>query len=153
MTLTIKETTRADIPGLKAVLDTIDLFPAEMLEDMLEPTLDGKSDALWHTAHLGGRVIGLAYTRAEIFTDRTWNLLALGVHADAQSSGAGKTLVRAVEDTLRTRAQLLLIIETSSGPDLEPARAFYRANGYNEHARIKDFWAEGDDKIIYHKAL
>lgn len=153
MTLNIKETTRADIPGLKAVLSTIELFPAEMLEDMLEPILDGEGDALWHTAHLDGRVVGLAYTRPEIFTDRTWNLLALGVHADAQGSGAGKALVHAVEDTLRTRAQRLLIIETSSGPDLEPARAFYKAIGYGEHSRIEDFWAEGDDKIIYRKAL
>ena len=32
-------------------------------------------------------------------------------------------------------------------------RAFYRRNGYDEEARIRDFYGPGEDKIVFWKAL
>lgn len=41
-----------------------------------------------------------------------------------------------------------------SGLDsFELTRSFYRKNGYDEEARIRDFYRAGDDKIVFRKAL
>jgi ribosomal protein S18 acetylase RimI-like enzyme len=47
----------------------------------------------------------------------------------------------------------VLLVETSGTPDFERTRAFYRKCGYEEEARIRDFYQAGADKIVYRKAL
>jgi hypothetical protein len=47
----------------------------------------------------------------------------------------------------------LLIVETSGLPEFEVARAFYSNCGFTQEARVCNFFAEGDDKLIYTKAL
>jgi hypothetical protein len=43
--------------------------------------------------------------------------------------------------------------ETSSRPQYEPTRSFYRACGYRLEARLEDFYAPGDGKVIFLKVL
>ncbi|MCV6596980.1 MAG: hypothetical protein OIF40_07860 [Mangrovicoccus sp.] len=45
--LIIKDSCADDIPGLQEVLEATGLFPAEMLPDMLAPSLAGESGAHW----------------------------------------------------------------------------------------------------------
>ena len=45
------------------------------------------------------------------------------------------------------------LIETSGVPDFAAQRAFYAGLGYHEEARIRDFYAAGDDKIVFWKRL
>jgi ribosomal protein S18 acetylase RimI-like enzyme len=47
----------------------------------------------------------------------------------------------------------VLLVETSGLPAFARARAFYRARGFDEEARIRDFYAAGEDKIVFWKAL
>ena len=47
----------------------------------------------------------------------------------------------------------LSVVETSSRPDYEKARSFYLKVGYHEGARARNFYAPGDDKIIYLKDM
>ena len=47
----------------------------------------------------------------------------------------------------------MLLVETSSTADFAATREFYLRRGFREEARITGFWAEGDDKVIYWKAL
>ena len=81
-------------------------------------------------------------------TEGTWDLYWLAVDPAAQGQGVGRTLVRAVEDTLRSRGARLVVVETSSRADYENTRAFYRRTGYAEAARVRDFYAPADDRII-----
>ena len=46
-----------------------------------------------------------------------------------------------------------MIVDTSGTDDFAMTRKFYSQNGYEEEARIRDFWADGDDKVIFRKAL
>lgn len=80
-------------------------------------------------------------------------MLAIAVAPGQHRSGAGSALVAKLEAVLRDRGHRILIAETSGLPEFERARNFYRQNSYAEEARIRDFWARGDDKIVFWKAL
>ncbi|WP_425082122.1 GNAT family N-acetyltransferase [Ruegeria arenilitoris] len=80
-------------------------------------------------------------------------MLALAVRPDLQGKRLGAALVKAAEQYLKDKGQRILIVDTSGTDNFALARKFYAQNGYEEEARIRDFWADGDDKIIFRKAL
>ncbi len=86
-------------------------------------------------------------------TDRTFDLYWIAVHPDAQGTGGGSRLLAGVEDTLLKRGARLLVVETSSRDDYAPTRHFYESRGYAQTARIRDFYAPADDRVIYTKRL
>ena len=81
-------------------------------------------------------------------TEGTYDLYWLAVDPAAQGRGMGRALVQWVERELSGRRGRLLIVETSSRPDYEDTRAFYARGGYAEAARVRDFYAPADDRII-----
>jgi ribosomal protein S18 acetylase RimI-like enzyme len=86
-------------------------------------------------------------------TDRTWNLQLIAIHPDRQGQGRGAALLHYVEKTLAARKGRMLLVETSGLPDFDRTRAFYVKCGYQEEARIRDFYTTGDDKIVFRKVL
>lgn len=152
-TLTIIPTTKADLPALQVVLDQTGLFPSEMLLEMIAPFFAGESEAFWLSCHLDGSAVGLCYTVPEALADGTWNMLALAISPDLHGRGMGTALVEAAERHLKRKGQRILIVDTSSTDDFALTRKFYAKNGYEEEARIRDFWSAGDDKVIFRKAL
>lgn len=150
----IRPTEVSDIPNLKSVLDETGLFPSEMLAEMLRGFLsDDLSEDLWLSCLEEGQAIGFCYAVPETMTDGTWNMLAIAVLPSRQGAGIGGAIVRQLEDELRKHGQRLLIVDTSGRDEFAPTRGFYRKNGYREEARIRDFWAAGDDKIVFSKSL
>lgn len=86
-------------------------------------------------------------------TDRGYDLYWIAVDPAAHGGGWGSTLMRAVEDRLRERNARLLVIETSSRSSYAVTRLFYERRGYVERARVRGFYAEGDDRVIFTKLL
>lgn len=102
------------------------------------------------------RVVAAAYLAPEPFADRFWNLYFIAVDPARHGQGVGTALLTHVEDVLRAAGEgqaRVLIVETSSTDPYTAARAFYRARGYHEEARIRDFYGPGDDKIVFWKKL
>ena len=149
----IRPTNPEDIPALREVLEATGLFPDELLPDMLSPFLGGAAEALWLTSLDGSRPAGFSYSVAEDFAPGTWNMLALAMDPARQGRGHGTALVRATEDHLRASGARLLIVDTSGTAPFTRTRRFYATLGYDEEARIRDFWAAGDDKVTFRKAL
>ena len=81
-------------------------------------------------------------------TAGTHDLYWLAVHPAAQGRGAGRALVRQVERSLTKRGARLLVVETSSRASYAHTREFYARCGYTEAARVRDFYAPADDRII-----
>lgn len=96
----------------------------------------------------GDRLVGYACSGPTPATEGTFDLYWLAVDAAAQGKGIGTTLVREVERELRDRGARMLLVETSSRPDYSNTRAFYARCGYTEAARIRDFYAPADDRIM-----
>ncbi len=150
----IRPTELKDIPALQTVLDGTELFPSDMLPDMVSGFLsdDGSAD-VWLTAEAGGEPVGFCFASPEELADGTWNMLAIAVLPEKQGSGAGGALVAALESLLRKQGHRVLIADTSGADDFARTREFYRKNDYAEEARIRDFWAAGDDKVVFWKSL
>jgi ribosomal protein S18 acetylase RimI-like enzyme len=149
----IRAMERDDLPALKSVIDAAELFPSEMLDDMVSGYLSGDAtNEFWLTID-DGRPVGVAYYVQERMTQGTWNLLLIAVHPDRQGQGQGSALLNHVEDVLAERGERILLVETSGLPNFERTRRFYRKSGYDEEALIRDFYQTGEDKIIFRKAL
>jgi len=86
-------------------------------------------------------------------TDRTFDLYWIAVHPAAQGHGGGSRLLTEVELRLSERGARLLVVETSSRSEYAATRGFYLARGYHEVARMCDFYAPCDDRVIYTKSL
>jgi ribosomal protein S18 acetylase RimI-like enzyme len=150
----IRSSTSSDVPSLAKVADASQLFPGEMLPEMISGSLSGgECHDLWLTCELEGEAVGFCFAVPEKLTDGTWNMLAIAVHPEHQGGGAGSALVKHLEATLLARGQRVLIADTSGTPEFKQTREFYGKNGYSEEARIRDFWAEGNDKVVFWKLL
>lgn len=149
----IRPLVRADLPALERVIASNDLFPPAMLEGMVESYLNGADNpTLWLT-FADPDPVALAYAAPEPMTQGAWNLYLIAVHVDHHSKGIGRALMTYVEESLAVEGQRILLVETSGNADFERTRAFYRQCGYEEEARIRDFYQEGEAKIIFRKAL
>ena len=56
-----------------------------------------------------------------------------------------------VERRLRHREARILVVETSSRGEYASTRRFYEMRGYQSAARVADFYAPGDHRVIYTK--
>ncbi|MBW4663201.1 MAG: GNAT family N-acetyltransferase [Chroococcus sp. CMT-3BRIN-NPC107] len=98
-------------------------------------------------------LVGVAYVAPERMTEGTWNLYLIAVHPDCQRQGRGAALLAQVEQILTERGERLLLVETSGTESFDYVRSFYSKSGYDEEARIRDFYSAGVDKIVFRKAL
>lgn len=150
---TVRAMTRADLPAIADLLDHVALFPKEMLHDLAAPYLNGHAEHLWLVAAEGNAITGFAYCEPERATEGCFNLLAIAVAADRQRGGHGARLIAGLEAELAARRARILLVETSALPAYAGARAFYPRCGFTEEARLRDFYADGDDKIVFWKRL
>lgn len=151
--ISIHDFDRSDLASARAVVDATGLFPAEMLDVMAEPYLAEQAPHVWLSAFAGSKLVGFAYVEPERMTDGTFNMLLIAVDPQRHGTGVGKALVSAFEDKLRDQGARVLIVETSSSAEFARTRAFYASQGFAEEARIRDFYTEGEHKILFWKHL
>ena len=154
----IRRIGRGDAAAVAGLAVASGLFPeaeASIVEKMLADYFGGNQED-GHACVIDeeeGVLLGVAYYEPALATDGTWYLTMIGVRSDFQGRGRGSALMRYVEDALGADGQRLLLVETSGGPDFGPARGFYAKLGYEEEARVRDYYEAGDDMVLYRKAL
>jgi GNAT superfamily N-acetyltransferase len=82
----------------------------------------------------------------------TYDLYWMAVDPELQGSGVGTALLAAMERALEGAARLI-VIETAGRPEYSGTRAFYASRGYRAAATIADFYAPGDDQVVFVKAV
>ena len=150
--INIRAMARHDLNAVSSILDDTGLFPSEMLAKMAEPFFSGEPH-IWLTAYNDDDVLGFAYCEPQRLTDGTYNLLAIAVAPDRQGGGVGRHLVAAVEHAVRGLGGRVLLVETSSLPEYQRTRSFYDQLAYDREAVIREFYAKGEDKIVFWKHL
>jgi ribosomal protein S18 acetylase RimI-like enzyme len=139
---------------VREILDATAVFRADEVSvalELFDEALSGDYE------FLGGfendELVAYACFGATPGTDRTFDLYWIAVHPAAQGHGGGSRLLAEVERRLRERGARLLVVETSSRAEYAATRGFYLARGYQEVARMRDFYAACDDRVIYTKSL
>jgi ribosomal protein S18 acetylase RimI-like enzyme len=112
---------------------------------------DGQQDYQVFIASVEGAVAGYVCLGLNAVTRGAFELYWIAVDPNRQRKGVGRTLMQAAEEEALARGGRLMAVETSSREDYGPTRSFYRRLGYGEEARIRDYYAPGDDKIIFVK--
>ncbi|MBD1855752.1 MULTISPECIES: GNAT family N-acetyltransferase [Leptolyngbya] len=153
----IRLTIPHDTSALLALAEATGLFESNQIEElaqMLNQHFSNETDSqgIWLTDY-DNEPVGVAYVAPERMTDGTWNLYLIAIHPNHQKQGRGAVLLRYVEQMLAERGERVLLVETSGTDDFEYVRAFYRNNDYVEEARIRDFYTDGVDKIVFRKSL
>ncbi len=150
----IRAINKGDLDGLKIVIETSALFPPDLLDGMVSDYFSNPaSQDIWLTKLIDGKPAAIAYCAPERMTESTYNLYLIAVHKDIQGTGIGGQLMRHVEHLLQSHGKRILIVETSGMPEFELTRAFYEKCGYHREAVIRDFYREGDDKVVFWKKL
>ena len=84
-------------------------------------------------------------------TESTWDLYWIVVDPSGHRRGTGKQLMEATESVIREAGGTLIVVETSSRNDYAPTRGFYGALCYEQAAHIANYYADGDDLIVFTK--
>jgi len=101
----------------------------------------------------GDPLLGYTCFGPHPLTEGTFDLYWIAVDPQARGQGIGHALLTRVEDEVRARGGRMLVVETSGTPAYAPARRLYESCGYRYEAVVHDFYAPGDDLIIFGKPI
>ena len=157
--MTLRPLRATDRDELKGILERTRAFNAPEIKVALE-LIDfalgrpEQKDYCFHAIEDGsGRLAGyLCYGEVPL-SDRCWDLYWIAVDPSAQGRGLGRAMVEHMEADLRERRARKIYIETGGKASYGDTRRFYESLGYAELARLADFFAPGDDKVIFGKDL
>jgi ribosomal protein S18 acetylase RimI-like enzyme len=147
-----------DLPALRALVAATQVFhraerkiASELLEERLRR--GAKSGYAFFFAERAGRLVGYCAWGNVPLTRQSYDLYWIAVAPHAQGQGIGQHLMSLVERAVARRGGGGLYIETSSQRVYARTRRFYRAAGYRQVARLPDFYAPGDHKVVFCKTL
>jgi D-alanine-D-alanine ligase len=120
----------------------------EVFDAAIRPDPDGSYHVLG--AELDARLVGWICWGPTPCTLGTYDLYWMAVDPAVQGSGIGTALLTEMERQLSGLARLI-VVETAGRPDYAATRAFYQARGYAAVSTIPDFYAPGDDQVVFVK--
>ena len=100
-----------------------------------------------------GRMVGYTCYGPIAGSAGSFDLYWIAVHPDFQRRGLGRLLIRETERLIRKSEGGRIYVETSEKAQYTSTRMFYESCGYKLEAILKDFYAPGDGKCIYCKAI
>jgi ribosomal protein S18 acetylase RimI-like enzyme len=158
MSPTIRPMADKDKPAIIQMLRNIPEFkPAEVdvAEEVINSYLGDSIRSGYHifVAEVSASIAGYICYGPTPLTEGTWDIYWLAVAQEQQSQGIGKALLNFAEGDIKERRGRLALIETSSKPEYGATRLFYGAQGYEMACHIADFYAPGDDKVVFQKYL
>ena len=154
----IRPTIPADSPTLIELASATGVFKPHEIKALGEVLDDYHSanHAIGHRAitfEQEGQILGFAYYAPAAMTDRSWYLYWIAVAKHTHARGIGGKLLKHVEDDIRASNGRILFIETSSLPHYDLTRKFYLKHHYEQACVLPDFYADGDDLVVFRKKL
>ena len=105
------------------------------------------------TAETDAKAVGWVCFGRTPCTVSTFDIYWVATVSAYRGKGVGKALMAHAEKLILQNGGKLVIVETSGQALYQFTRGFYVRLGYTEQARVPDFYAAGDDKIIYARRL
>ncbi len=149
-----EEVTKSDIGDICALVRATGFFneaevgiAGELVDERLSK--GSASGYEFIIAEQGGKIVGYACFGKIDGTEASFDLFWIAVSPDCQRQGLGRKVMRKAEEIMHGVGAMLIYVETSSSDKYSVTRAFYESMGYQEKARLDDFYKKGDGKIIY----
>jgi len=158
MTRGIRPMLPSDRKALFKILDAIPEFrPAEVLvaKEVIDSYLHDPSGSGYNilVAVIDTSIAGYICFGPTPLTQGTWDIYWMATSPEKQGQSIGSSLIALSESRIIESGGRLIIIETSSKPEYEKTRCFYFGHSYEVVARVPDFYAPKDDKLILQKRL
>jgi GNAT superfamily N-acetyltransferase len=83
----------------------------------------------------------------------SYDLYWIAVAPAQQRHGLGKRLLEETERRALARGATEMFIDTAGRAQYFPTRSFYERMGYGIFEIVSDYYAPGDDKVVYRKAF
>ena len=156
LSLSIKKISKSDREDVFNIIKGIEnfnfkdkLIACELIDECLNYDT---GEYLIYCALEKDKILGyICYGEASL-TEGTYEVYYIAVDKKHQRKGVGQYLMMEIEKKLSGICRMILI-ETSSDYTYNLTQKFYEKQGYKEIFRIKDFYKEKEDKIIYQKKL
>ncbi len=150
--------TAADIKNIKEIVESTGFFydyetdvALELANEYL--TKGEKSGYYFLFAEDKESVAGFCCYGPIACTEGSYDLYWIVVHKDYQGQGVGKALLKEAEQRIAAVGGRGIYVETASRPQYAPTHEFYKKNGYQVEAVLKDFYSPGDDKLVIVKKI
>jgi ribosomal protein S18 acetylase RimI-like enzyme len=155
--ISIRRLKGADLPRVREIMKCGDVFSKTDKHDLYksisvylkEPDDD---EFITYAATLDSELVGFVSYGRELGKD-TYGIYIISVDADYQGRGIGSSLMEFAEKRIKAKRARAIFISTSSTRQYTPARALYKSRGYSRVAKVKDYFTDGDDMLIYSKRL
>ena len=159
MTTVIKGIKPAERKSIEEILRSTEFFYEHEIQTALEIADETitkgseKSGYYWMKVIDKDGLVAFANYGKNAFSTHSWDLYWIAVHQNSRNKKLGSVLLKAIEDDVRNMDGKILWIETSGRPLYASTEGFYKRNGYELQASLRDFYGPGDPKQIYSKVL
>jgi ribosomal protein S18 acetylase RimI-like enzyme len=154
-----KSLRKSDIEAIGAIIKSSGFFYQDELEvavELVQENLDKGPELSGYyfiVAEYDGEVLGYTCFGPIPCAKNRYDLYWIAVHDKHRNLGLGKKLIKETESQIKAMGGAKIFIETSSRDLYEPTRRFYLACGYQVEAVLKEFYDQGDDKVIFVKNI
>ncbi len=99
------------------------------------------------------RVVGYICHGPTPIAQGTFDLYWIAVDPDFQEHGVGSKLLGFLEEGVKARGGRMILADTSTIPQYDKTKKFYVKNGFQEVAKIPDYYHPGNDRITFCRRL
>lgn len=165
--LTVRTEPRAaDVEAVREIVSSTGFFhgfEVDVAVELVQERLARGLASEYHFAFVDderGRAVAYSCFGPIACTVGSFDLYWIAVHQGHRGGGLGRRLLRATEGLIAAGVPdasgaivpgRKVYAETSGREQYAPTRGFYEACGYVAEARLRDFYAAGDDKVVYVK--
>ncbi len=158
MTITIRPAQHDDAHDIMDIAVDSNMFLPEELTgvgEMLDTWLDNAAEPghEWIVLDDNGTIKGAAYYAIETMADNVWNVFFIAVKAEQRRCGVASQMITFIEQAVKDRGGRIVLIETSSNAQFEPARQCYLKLNFTHEGTIRQFYGDTEDKMVFWKSL
>ncbi len=152
----LKDSDKSEIKLLLISTGFFHDYEIDVAIELVEITLEKGEEATGYyfiIAEEEGKILGYVCFGSTPCTEASWDLYWIAVHKSQMNKGIGGLLVQRCEESVKAMKGKNIWIETSSRDIYKPTRKFYEKKGYSIETELTDFYAPGDNKVIFRKVL
>lgn len=150
----VREDDREAVAGLVEATGLFSAAECAIAVELVDAArADPDSGYLFWLAEHEGRLLGYTCFGAVPATQDSFDLYWIVVDPACQRRGLGRVLLAHTERSIAALGGRRLWVDTSGREAYAETRRFYESAGFRREATLRDFYAPGDDKVIYGRTL